>query len=1100
LRAPNDLPFPRDSNELGVEVVRQETTGLRPFVNRHHEREWLEERLDDARSGRPRLALISGEPGIGKSRLLREVQRSATGSGVDVSISRCREHLDLPYLPFAASLLPALQLVIREDPSLSRYAPVVERVLGGEPGGAATAASRSEEQEQTLLFVAMAGATVRLAQRMPLLLVVDDLQWADRASFDLFTHLVLEIADTGLREPVRVLIAATYRRDVDNRLSADIERLQREEICHTLAMQPLPAEETGELVRSLGLTQSTRQLENRVYEVAGGNPLFVENVVHHLARSGRDRELAPMLDAAGPREITDAIAERLAEVPDAARPTLTLAAVVGDRFDAARVAAAGNVPPATVIEHLEDAALRGILERDGQTFRFAHPLYARAAYRLATPSQCRQLHLDVARSLQRGPEPELHAIEIARHLGDADMAADDEERLQWSRTGGERAWSLLAWAEAARCFEAGTQAAIRLHAEPAEIADLAYRAGVAHYRNSDPVPSRSFLERAEAAYRDAGDACGVARALTERTRALVTAGRFGTRVEVEPLEAALADLDDPALEARLLAQMADALWLQGEIERGREFANRAVAIGSPAAEHEACTRALDALGVMDWLTLQLHDALGHLREAVDRAQQAEDPWLEGLPLPRIALTQLWLGDIDGATDSARGADERAGMSGDIPEQSLALAVQVALLVGRGDFRGAERVADEAWLASRVSRYGYSASIFLPVLVTNRILRGAFGPAEAAVDKLDEHDDNELYATVTWLLRQLVRAHAGQHDQVRRALAAHPERVAARWPVSIGTVGSFAALAEIADLVDVDVPFDRLDRALARAVERGMVLSDGPALLLSRVRAIVARRQGRLEEAENLLRSALSETARLRLRPEQGRVCLDLARLRGRPDGGDPAEALQLATRARAVFDELDMPAFEQQAGELVSTLSGEGGPRPAPVVGEETAVILFTDIADSTAMTERMGDAAYWAKAAEFEQTVRRAVRDCHGHDIEGVTLGDGVLAVFSSGTDAIACAFRAHECASAAGFRLHVGIHAGDVLRTADAVHGGAVNIAARVCEAAPPGETLVSDTVRSLARTSSSVQFVDRGLHQFKGVSDPHHMFGVQVSSSRG
>jgi class 3 adenylate cyclase len=160
-------------------------------------------------------------------------------------------------------------------------------------------------------------------------------------------------------------------------------------------------------------------------------------------------------------------------------------------------------------------------------------------------------------------------------------------------------------------------------------------------------------------------------------------------------------------------------------------------------------------------------------------------------------------------------------------------------------------------------------------------------------------------------------------------------------------------------------------------------------------------------------------------------------------------------------------------------------------------VILFTDIADSTALTERLGDAAYRAKAAEFERTMREAVRDCSGEDIPGITLGDGVLAVFSSGTNAIECAVRAHKCARDAGFRLHVGVHAGDVLRTETTVYGGAVNIAARVCDAAPPGETLVSDTVRSLARTSASVQFVDRGLHQFKGVSDPHQVFAVHVGN---
>src|SRR5437763_1418696 len=152
-----------------------------------------------------------------------------------------------------------------------------------------------------------------------------------------------------------------------------------------------------------------------------------------------------------------------------------------------------------------------------------------------------------------------------------------------------------------------------------------------------------------------------------------------------------------------------------------------------------------------------------------------------------------------------------------------------------------------------------------------MLRGAYGLAESAVDKLVENDDAELYAEATWLLRQLVRAHAGQHDEVRQALLARPERVAAHWPVALGTVGRFATLAEIADLVDIDLSLDRVEPALARAAERGMVLSDGPVLLLDRVRAIVARRLGHLDAAEQLLRSAMSRAATLGLTGARARL-------------------------------------------------------------------------------------------------------------------------------------------------------------------------------------------------------------------------------------
>ena len=145
--------------------MRQETTGVRPFVNRHHEREWLEERLEDARSGQPQLILLSGEPGIGKSRLVREVQRTASSLGMEVCAGRCREHLDLPYLPFAASLLPRLQLLAREDPSLARHAPVIERLLGEGAESAPPAGLRSPHDWQVRSSVV--NSATKISWRIP---------------------------------------------------------------------------------------------------------------------------------------------------------------------------------------------------------------------------------------------------------------------------------------------------------------------------------------------------------------------------------------------------------------------------------------------------------------------------------------------------------------------------------------------------------------------------------------------------------------------------------------------------------------------------------------------------------------------------------------------------------------------------------------------------------------------------------------------------------------------------------------------------------------------------------------------------------------------
>src|SRR5262249_57460928 len=119
---------------------------------------------------------------------------------------RWPQHVDLPYLPVAGPPLPRLQLIAREDPALVRHAPVIERLLEDDTGAASSTDPRSEH-EQTRVFVAVAAAMIRLAERRPLLLVIDDLHWADRASLDLFTHLALEIADTALSQPVPLILS-----------------------------------------------------------------------------------------------------------------------------------------------------------------------------------------------------------------------------------------------------------------------------------------------------------------------------------------------------------------------------------------------------------------------------------------------------------------------------------------------------------------------------------------------------------------------------------------------------------------------------------------------------------------------------------------------------------------------------------------------------------------------------------------------------------------------------------------------------------------------------------------------------------------------------
>jgi class 3 adenylate cyclase len=170
-------------------------------------------------------------------------------------------------------------------------------------------------------------------------------------------------------------------------------------------------------------------------------------------------------------------------------------------------------------------------------------------------------------------------------------------------------------------------------------------------------------------------------------------------------------------------------------------------------------------------------------------------------------------------------------------------------------------------------------------------------------------------------------------------------------------------------------------------------------------------------------------------------------------------------------------------------------PSPAGLPGG-TAVIVFTDIADSTALTERMGDAAFRAASRALDDAVRAAMRDAGGTPVDGKVLGDGVMGVFASAAQSIEAARSCVAASARAELPLHIGIHAGDVIREPDNVYGGAVNIASRICGLCAPGEILVSATVRDLARTSAGVSFDDRGEHALKGIEDPVRVFAVRAA----
>jgi class 3 adenylate cyclase len=249
--------------------------------------------------------------------------------------------------------------------------------------------------------------------------------------------------------------------------------------------------------------------------------------------------------------------------------------------------------------------------------------------------------------------------------------------------------------------------------------------------------------------------------------------------------------------------------------------------------------------------------------------------------------------------------------------------------------------------------------------------------------------------------------------------------------------------------------------------------------------------GRLDDARALLSDAVQIAQTIGADAEGARAGLDLARAHAA--AGHIGTALEEARTAADVAARVGMGPLAAAATALIGELNNKPtAPRPAPV--PSTAVILFTDLVGSTDLNERLGDAAYRVLADRLDMELRELVVSCDGETVPGIRLGDGLLALFVSANGALEFADAAHRSASALDVALRIGVHAGDMLRAGDVVSGGAVNIAARICETAGAGETFVSDTVRGLARTSVAGSFEDRGLHRLKGVSDEHRLYAAR------
>jgi DNA-binding SARP family transcriptional activator len=434
---------------------RLRTRAPTALVGRERELSRLREPWRDVREGGgARLVLVTGETGIGKSRLVRELALEAREQGAVVLHGSADEDLLVPHQHLVAAFEHFVAVAAPDELSrrvgahaadLEPVAPTLSE-LTGSPGEA------PPERRRYRLFEAVAGLLDQLSAETPVLIVVDDLHWADEG-----TAAILRYA-LEARPEMRVLVLATQR-PADMPLTGPtaeaLQRLGRGQYVERLPLSGLSDPEIAELAQGLSGRELAGELVRAIRVETAGNPFFVLEVVRELSDSDRTASVLSLAQAEVPERVRDVVNLRMARLADATLRLLTVAAVIGSEFELAQLELISDLDGDDLATALDEAVAAALLtetaEGDSESFSFSHALLRRTLLTRLTRANRRRVHARVADALEATKGDDA-LNEIAHHLCEALPAADRERALDYATRAAERATSGLAYAEGVELF------------------------------------------------------------------------------------------------------------------------------------------------------------------------------------------------------------------------------------------------------------------------------------------------------------------------------------------------------------------------------------------------------------------------------------------------------------------------------------------------------------------------------------------------------------------------------------------------------------------------------------------------------------------------
>jgi DNA-binding CsgD family transcriptional regulator len=928
-----------------------------PFVGREAELAALTADLDAALGGRGGVALVAGEPGIGKTRLAEELAAQATARGALVLWGRCWEGEGAPaYWPWLQVVRVYVQAA---DPTALRHdmgagaadiAQIVPAVAECLPDLPAPPPALDPEAARFRLFDSLAGFLRATARRRPLLLVLDDLHWADASSLALLRFAGRELQGAGL------LVLGIYRHtevDGGQLLLGTLADLTRGQQHRRLLLGGLDQRGVASFVAAVAGVQPSPELAAALHRETDGNPFFVTEVVRLLASQGRlDAAQAGSAVLAGglPEGVKAVVAQRLRRLTDGCRRVLEFAAVLGRDFRLRVLQQATGLDADQLLELLEEAeAARVVGSVPGGLgrWRFAHALVREVLYEGLPAARRIRLHGRVGEALEAvyAADPEPHLAELAHHYLAAAPGGQVGRAVRVATLAGRRALELLAWEEAAGLFERALDAL-----EQAERPDQQQRCellldlGEARMAASD-------LPAARAAYQQAGglaERIGWPEALARAGLGLGSEFKVGIvdQVEVALLEEALVALGeaDSSLRARVLARLALALLYSPHVARRRALSEQAVQMARRLGDPATLAAVLDDRHMASWGPDRPEVASERLAAATEVVQLAERLGdrvvaLRGRGLRRTDLLEL--GDLAGFDADLAAAEQTAQQLRQLHyhwQLPLSRASR-ALLAGR--FAQAEELAAQGLAIGR--RAGDQAvGLYHPsVVATMRFMQGRFGETVELLGDLAAR-----FPALPVFRASLAAAltEAGHADEAR----AHVEHLAtadfAAVPRDLTWSWSLATLAYACHhLGDTDCAIKlraHLEPYAGRNIAIGRVGIHclGPA---SYFLGLLDLTIGRPEQAVGRFEHAAAFAAKLEARPMvamsregQARALLALDR------PGDRPQAQALLQEAAATAQELGIRGLGERAGALLKQLAASAAPAwPAGLTGREVEVL-----------------------------------------------------------------------------------------------------------------------------------------------------------------